>query len=138
MPTSQPILLRALRWGIIATVALIVLFAVIGWLVSGVTGLIGGIIGAGVGGVLLGLTVASIAFGNRYITSPSYIVIFFSVVLGSWLLKFIGFIVIAVLLRDEVWLDTKVMFFGVLASVLVSVVIDVTVIAKSRNPYVSV
>lgn len=137
MPTSQPILLRALRWGIVATVALIVLFAVIGWLVSDTRGLIGGVLGAAIGGVLLGITVGSIAFANRFIESPSYIVIFFSIVLGSWLLKFIGFIVAAVLLRDQPWLDPTIMFFGIISGVLVSVIIDLLVVAKSRIPYVS-
>ncbi|WP_244304694.1 3-oxoacyl-ACP reductase [Leucobacter viscericola] len=137
MPTSQPILLRALRWGIIATVALIVIFAVIGWLVADSRGLIGGVLGAAIGGVLLGITVGSIAFANRFIESPSYIIIFFSIVLGSWVVKFIGFIVAAVLLRDQPWLDPTIMFFGIISGVLVSVIIDVLVVTKSRIPYVS-
>lgn len=137
MPTSQPILLRALRWGIIATVALILVFAVIGWFAAGATGLVGGVLGAAIGGVLLGITVGSIAFANRFIASPSYIIVFFSIVLGSWLVKFIGFIVAAVLLRDQPWLDPTIMFFGIISGVLVSVVIDVLVISRSRIPYVS-
>ena len=137
MPTSQPLLMRALLWGIIATVVLIVLFAGIGWLVSDSRGLAGGVLGAAIGGVLLGITVGSIAFANRYIASPSYIVVFFVIVLGAWMLKFIGFLVAAVLLRDQPWLDPTVMFFGIISGVLVSIVIDVLVIAKSRIPYVS-
>src|SRR5690606_19155245 len=50
MPTSQPILLRAFRWGLIGTIALVATFGIIGWLVSGSTGLIGGVIGAAIGG----------------------------------------------------------------------------------------
>lgn len=137
MPTSQPILLRALRWGIITTVVLIVLFAGIGWFAAGSRGLVGGVLGAAIGGVLLGITVGSIAFANRYIESPSYMVIFFGIVLGSWLVKFVGFIVAAVLLRDQPWLDPTIMFFGIISGVLVSVVSDVLVISRSRVPYVS-
>ncbi|PRI10175.1 3-oxoacyl-ACP reductase [Leucobacter massiliensis] len=137
MPSSQPILLRALRWGAIATAALIVVFAGIGWLVSQERGLLGGIIGAGIGGVLLGITVASIAFANRFIESPSYVIVFFAIVLGSWLVKFIAFIVAAVLLRDQPLLDPTVLFFGIITGVLVSVGIDVAVVAKSRIPVVT-
>lgn len=137
MPASQPMLITALRWGIIATVALIVVFAGIGWLVSDTRGLIGGVLGAAIGGILLGITVGSIAFANRFIESPSYIVVFFVIVLGSWILKFIGFIVAAVLLRDQPWLDPTMMFFGIISGVIVSVGLDVLVIAKSRIPYVS-
>ncbi|WP_258566567.1 3-oxoacyl-ACP reductase [Leucobacter luti] len=136
MPASQPLLLRALRWGIIATVALIILFAGVGWLVDGSRGLAGGILGAAIGGVLLGLTVGSIAFANRFIDSPNYIVVFFVIVLGSWLVKFIGFIVAAVLLRDQPWLNPTVLFLGIVSGVLVSIVIDVVVVAKSRIPIV--
>ncbi|QIM17069.1 3-oxoacyl-ACP reductase [Leucobacter insecticola] len=137
MPASQPMLMTALRWGIIATVALIVVFAGIGWLVSDTRGLVGGVLGAAIGGILLGITVGSIAFANRFIESPSYIVVFFVIVLGSWILKFIGFLVAAVLLRDQSWLDPKVMFFGIISAVIVSLALDVLVIAKSRIPTVS-
>lgn len=137
MPTSQPVLLRALRWGSIVTVALVVVFAGIGWLVSQQPGLWGGLIGPLLGGVFLMMTVGSIAFANRYVDSPSYITIFFAVVLGSWVLKFILFIVAVILLRDQPWLDTRILFFGVIASVIASLVLDVVIIAKSRIPVIS-
>lgn len=134
MPASQPILLRALRWGLIMTAILIVIFGGIGWLVSDSRGLIGGAIGAAIGGVLVLLTAASIAYANRFIESPSYVVIFFATVLGAWMLKFIAFIVAVLLLRGQPWLDPTMLFFGLIAGVLASVIIDVFVIAKSRIP----
>lgn len=137
MPTSQPILMRALRWGVLSTLLLIVLFAGIGWLVSGWPGLTGGVIGTVIGGIFLLMTAGSIAFANRFIASPSFVVLFFIIVLGTWVLKFIIFLVAAVLLRDQVWLDPTVLFFGIVAAVLLSLVIDVLVIARSRLPYVS-
>jgi len=137
MPTSQPVLLKALRWGLLMTASLMVVFAIIGWFVSAAPGLWGGIIGTGLGGVFLLMTVGSIAFANRFIASDSYIVAFFGIVLGAWVLKFIVFIVVVVLLRDQPWLDTKVMFFGVIASVFASLALDGIVIAKSRIPIVS-
>ncbi|UOQ56122.1 3-oxoacyl-ACP reductase [Leucobacter allii] len=137
MPASQPVLLKALRWGLVVTVGLMIVFAVLGLLVSGQPGLWGGVIGTALGGVFLLMTVGSIAFANRFVESDSYIVAFFGIVLGSWVLKFIAFIVAVVLLRDQPWLDTRILFFGVIASVIASLALDVLIIAKSRIPVVS-
>lgn len=137
MPASQPVLMRALRWGILATVVLMAVFAGIGWLVAGPEGVIGGLIGTAMGGFFLLLTVGSIAFANRFIESPVYIGVFFGIVLGSWLLKFIVFIVLLVVLRGQPWLQPQVLFFGLMASVLVSLALDVIVATRSRIPIVS-
>lgn len=136
MPTSQPVLLRALRWGIVVTAVMVAAFAGIGWLVSGSPGLIGGVIGSAFGGFFLLLTIGSITFANRFIDSPIYLGLFFGIVLGGWVLKFIIFIVVSLLLRDQPWLDPVILFTGIVASVLVSLVIDAIIIAKSRIPVV--
>lgn len=136
MPTSQPVLVRALRWGLVVTAVLVAAFAGIGWLVSGMPGLVGGVIGTAIGGVFLVLTVGSIAFANRLIESPNYLVLFFVIVLGSWILKFVIFIVASLLLRDQPWLDPVVLFIGIVVAVIVSLVIDAFVIAKSRIPVI--
>lgn len=137
MPTSQPILLRALRWGAIATVVLVAGFAGIGYLVGGTPALIGGGMGAAFAGVFLVLTVGSIAFANRFIGSDLFVPMFFGIVLGTWIVKFIGFIVVLLLLRGQPWLDPLAFFIGLLSGVLVSLVIDVLVVAKSRMPVIT-
>lgn len=137
MPTSQPILLRALRWGIVATIVLVLLFGGIGWLVSEERGLTGGAMGAAFAGIFLLLTVGSIAFANRFVESPIYVPIFFGIVMGAWLVKFVGFIVALLILRGQPWLDPRMFFFGLLAGVMVSLALDVVVVTKSRLPYVS-
>lgn len=137
MPSSQPILLKALRWGVLVSILLIISFAIIGWFVSGERGLIGGTLGAGFAGVFLALTIGSITFANRFIESDFYVTAFFGIVMGSWLIKFIGFMVAAVLLKDQAWLDPTILFLGVVAGVLVSLVVDVVVVTRSRLPIVS-
>lgn len=137
MPTSQPMLLRGVRWGAIATVFSMVVFAGIGYLVAESRGLVGGLLGAAIGGVLLLITVGSIAFANRFVQSPMYLQVFFSIVLGAWVVKLIGFVVAALLLRDQPWLDPRMLFIGLVATVLVSIVIDVSIVAKARVPYVA-
>lgn len=137
MPTSQPVLLRALRWGLLATLLLLIICGGIGWAIAGSPGLVGGVLGAAIAGVFFGLTVGSIAFANRFISSEIYLILFFAIVVGGWLLKFILFIVAALLLRDQPWLDPKILFFSLIAGVLVSLAIDAFVMLKSRIPVIA-
>jgi hypothetical protein len=137
MPSSQPLLLRALRWGAIAGVLLILAFVVIGSLLDGSRGAIGGGLGAAFSVVFLSLTIGSIAFANRYYGQDLYTIIFFALIVGSWLLKFVAFIIAAVLLRDQPWLNPTILFLGVIAGVIFSLIIDALVILRSRMPYVS-
>ncbi len=138
MPSSQPVLLRGLRLSILTAVALAIVFGVIGYLVSAAPGAIGGALGPVIAGVLSCLTIGSIAFANhRFIESANYVVIFFAIVAGSWLFKLIVFIVVVVLLRDQSWLDTRMLFFSLIAGIVASLVVDVLVATKSRIPYVS-
>ncbi len=137
MPTSQPMLLRGVRWGTIATLVSMAVFAGIGFFVDGSKGLTGGVLGAAIGGVLLLITVGSIAFANRFVASPMYLQIFFSIVLGAWVVKLIGFVVAALLLRDQPWLNPQLLFFALVVTVLISIIIDVIIVARARVPYVA-
>lgn len=134
MPTSQPLLLRAVKWGVIASVLLVIIFAGIGWLVSGMTGVIGGAIGAGIAGMFITLTAGSIAFANRFSSSPAFLQIFFSIVMGAWLLKIVVFFAAALLLKDQPWLNSTLMFIGVIVGVIVSLTVNAIVFARGRIP----
>ncbi|WP_449277597.1 3-oxoacyl-ACP reductase [Leucobacter sp. GX24907] len=137
MPVSQPALVKALWWGIGATVLLLLVWGGIGFLVAGREGLTGGTLGAAFAGIFTLLTVGSIAFANRFIESDLYIPMFFGIVLGTWILKFIGFIIAILLLRGQPWLDPLMFFLALVSGVLVSLVIDVVVVARSRIPVIS-
>ena len=133
LPTSQPVLLKALGLGAIATGVLMAGFGVVGYFVSGAPGALGGVLGAALAFVLLGLTIGSIAFANaKFINSENFVVIFFAIVMGAWLIKLVAFIVVVIVLRDATWL-----FFSLIAGVLVSLIIDVLIVTRTRMPYVS-
>ena len=55
----------------------------------------------------------------------------------AWLLKFVLFLVLVFLLRDQPWIHPQVLFFSIVAGVIGTLVVDVVVVAKSRMPYVS-
>ncbi|MGK0721314.1 3-oxoacyl-ACP reductase [Leucobacter sp. W1478] len=138
LPTSQPVLLRALGMGAIATAVLMAGFGTVGYLVASTPGAIGGVLGAALAFVLLGLTIGSIAFANaKFISSENFVVIFFAIVMGAWLVKLVAFIVVVIILRDATWLDTQILFFSLIAGVLVSLIIDVLIVTRTRMPYVS-
>lgn len=136
-PTSNPLLRRALRWGAVIAGVILVVSAVLGWVFAGTEGLVSALLGTAMAVVFMGITAASILFANRFAGSDLFVGIFFGVVLGGWLLKFIVFIVLVVVLRDAEWLDRTVLFLSIVAGVIASLVVDVLVVARSRLPYAS-
>ena len=57
--------------------------------------------------VFLGITAASILLANRFASSDLFVGVFFGIVLGGWLLKFVVFIVLVVVLRDAAVARTR-------------------------------
>ena len=136
-PTSNPVLRKALIWGAALAGVILVVSGVLGYVFAGTEGLVSALLGTVMAVVFMGITAASILFANRFASSDLFVGIFFGVVLGGWILKFILFIVLVVVLRDAAWLNTTVLFLSIVAGVLASLVVDVLVVAKSRLPYAS-
>ncbi len=87
--------------------------------------------------MFLGLTAGSILFANRFQSSPIYPTLFFSVVLGAWLLKFVVFLAVAMVLKEQQWINLVVLFVTVIVGVVGTLVMDMIVITKARVGYVS-
>jgi membrane-bound metal-dependent hydrolase YbcI (DUF457 family) len=132
VPSSVPVLKRTLAYGFAFAAAIAVVGGIIGLLVAGPTAAWSAVIGAAMAGVFLGITALSILIAVKY-----DIVAFFAIVLGAWLLKFVAFIVAALALRDQPWIDPTALFFALIAGVISSLVVDVVVVMKTRMPYVS-
>jgi hypothetical protein len=111
-----PILTRALRYGGFVAVAVAVVAGGIGLVVAGVPGL---------------LVAGRVTKGDT--GSPA----FFGIVLGVWALKFVVFIVVALLFRGQAAVDPYVFFFSVIAAVLGSLLADIVAVVRTRVPYVS-
>ena len=133
---TATILARALVYGGILTVAIAVVGSIIGYLVAGGAGLVSALIGAGLTALFMGFTALSILLAARVTKGEASSTLFFGIVLGVWLLKFIVFIVILVLLRDQPFIEPLVMFFAILAAVIGSLVVDVVAYLGARVPYV--
>jgi hypothetical protein len=135
--SSTPILRTTLTWGGIVTGILAVVAAVIGYLIAGTPGLWSGLAGVLVAAVFLAITGISILIANRWYGDDLYVPVFFGIVLGGWILKFVVFIVVLLILRGQSWVDPTIFFISVVVSVLASLAVDVVVLMRTRVPHVS-
>jgi hypothetical protein len=136
--TPSTIFARIISYGAVLALAIAVLGSLAGFMADGGRGVVSALIGAAIAFVFTGVTGASIILANRVakgdLLNPGY----FGIVLGGWLLKFVVFLVLLILLKDQPWVNTMVLFLSIVVSILGSLVIDVVVIARSRLPYVDV
>jgi uncharacterized membrane protein (DUF4010 family) len=136
--TPTPVLSRALAYGAILTVAIAAVGGLLGYLAAGTEGLLSAIIGAGITAVFMGFTALSIVIAQRATRGEPSLTLFFGIILGAWMLKFVVFIVLVVIVRGQPFLEPLVFFFSVLAAVIGSLVVDVLAFLRSRVPYVDV
>lgn len=135
--SSTPILRTVLVWSATVTAALLVVGGLVGHLVAGTDGLWSALAGVLIAAVFLGITAASILIANRWFGDALYVPIFFGIVMGGWILKFVVFLVVLFVLRDQPWIVGPVFFLALVASVLASLLIDVVVLLRMRVPHVS-
>ncbi|WP_431280064.1 hypothetical protein [Leifsonia poae] len=136
-PSSTPVLKDVLKYGAILAVVIAVVGAVLGGVFAGWIGVTSALIGTLMAVIFLSITALSILIANRFIGSDLFVGLFFGIVLGGWLLKFVLFIVLAVLLKDQPWINPVVLFLSLIAGVIGSLVVDMIVVFRSRVPYVS-
>ena len=135
--TVAPLLTTALRYGAIVAGVVAVVAGAIGWAVSGVPGLLGGLLGAAAAAVFLGLTAVSILLAGRVAKGDATNPAFYGIVLGAGAIKIVLFVIAAILLRGVEGLDFVVFFWAVIAATFGSLVADMVAVARSRIPYVS-
>jgi len=130
--SAVPVLKKILFWGGLLALVLVVVGSIVGYAVAGWSGVAGALIGTAMAVVFLAITALSILIATRY-----GLAVFFGIVMGAWILKFILFLVLVFLLKDQTWLQPTVMFVCLVVAVVGTLVVDVVVIARSRMPYVS-
>jgi hypothetical protein len=136
-PTSTPVLRDVLKYGLILAGVIAVVGMLLGGLFAGWIGVTSALIGTAMAAVFLSITALSILIANRFIGSDLFVGLFFGIVLGGWILKFVLFLVLAILLRDQPWINPVVLFLSLIAGVIGSLVVDMIVVFRSRVPYAS-
>ena len=134
---SAEIFRASLKWGGILAIVIAVVAGGLGFLFDGSRGLTSALIGTAMSVLFLGITAGSILFANRWFGTDLFVPIFFGIVMGGWLVKFVLFLVLAVLLKDEPWINPTVLFLSIIAGVIAALTVDVIIVSKSRMPYVS-
>lgn len=109
--------------------AIALIGGLIGFLVADMPGLTSALIGAALTLVFFGLTALSVMIGGRLPLGA-----FFGIVIGGWLVKVIGFVLLMGLLKDAEFINGPVMFFTLVASILGTLAIDSVLVLKARIP----
>jgi len=117
----------ALLTGLIASLG-----SLAGFFVEGTNGVVSALIGAGLAFVFGALTVVSMMIGRKLSLAG-----FFGVVMGGWLIKLIGFALLARSLQGADFINGPVLFFTLVAAILGSLVIDSIAVLSARIPVVA-
>jgi hypothetical protein len=101
----------------------------LGWLAVGQRGLVSALIGAAMALVFVTLTALSVWLGGKLNLGG-----FFGVVLGGWLLKVVGFLLLVFFLKNATFIHGPTLFLTLVVSVLGSLGIDSWIFMKARLP----
>ena len=116
----------ALLTGLIASLG-----SLAGYFVESMNGIISALIGAGLAFAFGALTVVSMMIGRKLSLAG-----FFGVVMGGWLIKLIGFALLARSLQGAEFINGPVLFLTLVAAILGSLVIDSIAVLSARIPVV--
>ncbi|MBD0857289.1 hypothetical protein AZH46_09215 [Corynebacterium striatum] len=122
---------RALNFGSMALVAITILSLAVWGGMRGLPGIWGVVIGAGIGGGFVLLTVVSVLAASK--TSPTNTII---VVMGSWLVKILVLIIILAVIRDLEFYDKMAMFVAVVLALLATLGTEAWGVVSARVSYV--
>lgn len=134
--TSPSVLSLSLRYGAIVTAVTAVAGAIVGYLVAGMPGLASALIGAVLAAIFMGLTAASVVLANRVAPGAAAVGLNFVIIAGTWLVKFVVFIVVVILVSAQPWLRPYLFFAAAIAAVFGSLVADGVALQRTRVPYV--
>ena len=116
----------ALLTGLIASLG-----SLAGYFVESMNGVVSALIGAGLAFAFGALTVVSMIIGRKLSLAG-----FFGVVMGGWLIKLIGFALLARSFQGAEFINGPVLFLTLVAAILGSLVIDSIAVLSARIPVV--
>jgi len=123
-------------WGGLSALAIAVVGGGIGFAMAGPTGIWSALVGSAVAFVFMGITAGSIVLGQKISGGSIASGLFFAVVLGSWLLKFVLFLIVSFAIKNSGLFDVVVTFVCVIVAVVGALISDVVAITRARVPVV--
>ena len=140
MTSAVQLAAKALRTSLIlggaVTTAIALVGGIVGFVLVGTVGIWSALVGSAVAFVFMGITAGSILLGQKVGGGRIDSGVFFAIVLGAWLLKFVLFLVVAFAIKNSGALDVVVAFGSVIAAVVGALVSDVIAVSKARVPVV--
>lgn len=132
-PATNPdqLFRRVLGQGALLTGLIAGLGSGAGWFVEQSSGVISALIGAALAFGFASLTVVTMLIGRRLSLAG-----FFGVVMGGWLVKLIGFVLLARALQGADFINGPVLFSTLVAAILGSLIIDSIAVLSARIPVV--
>lgn len=132
--TIQDVMRRVLAYGGLLALGVALVGGIVGFVVSGWTGVVSALVGCVIAIAFCSLTAVSVLVGFKVSRGELLHVGFFGVLLGGMLLKFVVFVAVILALQGQTWLSGGVVFGTILAAVIGSLVVDVLVIGRSKQP----
>ncbi len=135
---SRSVYARSLILGSAFTAALAIFGSALGATVAGGSGAMSALVGAGLALVFMGLTAASILVATKVTRGVMLDARYFGIVIGTWLLKLVIFVGVAIWLGTQQWLNPGVFSVSAIVAVAGLLAVDVVTFQTSRVPYVDV
>jgi hypothetical protein len=120
-----------LKWGTLGSVVVMVLAAVIGWLIAGMPGLWGGILGVAIPVAFFSITVIVALVTLR--VRPG---VFGAAILGSWIAKLVLLIVVLAALSRADFYSRGVFFVAFVIGTIGYLVTEAVIVVKTRVPFI--
>ena len=133
---QRPVVVNALIYGGIVSLAIAVLGSVVGYLVTGTSGVVSALVGTLVAAIFMGLSAVSVLVAARVTRNDPTSGVYFAIVLGVWFFKLVVFLFVLLALRGQQWLSPYVFFGTAVAAVFGSLVADIVAMQTSRISYV--
>lgn len=130
--TIRTVLRRALLLGAIGALVIGVGTGVVGLVTSGPGGLWSGLVGAVLSLLFLGITGIGVLGAGRLAGGDSLVAM--AVLMGGWFAKLILFVVVMIAISKQPWVVPGVLLASIVGTVMVSLVVDCLVVARSRIP----
>lgn len=121
----------AVRYGVIGLVALTVLGGAVAWLIAGLPGLWGALIGAALGGGFILTTALSISLTSKFPPTMAG-----AVLLGGWIVKMLLAVVVLALLKDMDFYSKKSLALVVVSALVLVLGAEVYGVVRTKAPYV--
>ncbi len=126
------VLRRALVLGAIGALVIGAGTGLVGLATSGAGGLWSGLVGAVLSLLFLGITAIGILGAGRLARGDSLVAM--AVLMGGWFLKLVLFVLAMILIARQPWVVPGVLLASIVGTVMVSLVVDCVVVARSRIP----